>query len=70
MNAAAARALLDRLRKAQAKTARLVVDDPAYVPIFTRLETEIAEAEAALSGDVVARARAVARQRATDRTTA
>ncbi|MGQ0566716.1 MAG: hypothetical protein ACT4OK_16865 [Gemmobacter sp.] len=70
MSAAATRADLDRLRRAHAKVARLVVADPVYAPIFTRLEAEIVDAEAALSGDVIARARAVARQRATDRTTA
>ena len=69
MTAAATPATLERLRKAHAKVARMVVDDPTYSPIFTRLESEIADAEAALSGDVIARARAVARQRATDRIT-
>lgn len=55
---------LDRLRKAHAKVARLVVADPVYSPIFLRLEAEIADAEALLSGDILARARAVARQSA------
>jgi hypothetical protein len=63
-------ATLERLRRAHAKVARLVVADPTDVPVFTRLEAEISEAEAVLSGDVIARARAVARQRATDCTTA
>jgi hypothetical protein len=54
---------LDRLRAAQAKVAKLVLTDTAYVPIFARLEQEIAIAEA--DGDVLARARAVvARQSA------
>jgi hypothetical protein len=65
MTPATTSATLDRLRKAHAKVARLVVADPVYVPVFTRLEAEIAEAEAALKDDVIARARAVARQRAT-----
>ena len=55
---------LDRLRKAHAKVARLVVADSVYVPIFLRLEAEIADAESMLSGDILARARAVARQSA------
>lgn len=50
---------LIRLRKAQAKVARLVVADPVYAPIFVRLELELAEAEAAERGDVLAQARAV-----------
>lgn len=55
---------LERLRRAHAKVARLVVADPVYSPIFLRLEAEIADAESMLSGDVLARARAVARQSA------
>ena len=69
MTAATTPATLERLRRAHAKVAALVVADPVYAPIFTRLEAEIADAEAALSGDVIARARAVARQRAIERTT-
>ena len=38
--------------------------DSVYVPIFLRLEAEIADAESMLSGDILARARAVARQSA------
>lgn len=49
---------LQRLHLALAKVAKLVVADPAYVPIFARLEQEIAIAEA--TGDLLARARAVA----------
>jgi hypothetical protein len=48
---------LDRLKAALAKVAKLVVVDPVYVPIFTRLEAEVAKAEA---NDVMARARALA----------
>lgn len=47
-----------RLHRARDKVAKLVVADPAYAPIFQRLDAEIAEAEAA--DDIVARARAVA----------
>ena len=55
---------LERLRRAHAKVARLVVADSVYAPIFLRLESEIADAQAMLSGDILARARAVARQSA------
>lgn len=51
---------LTRLHRARDKVARLVVADPVYAPIFQRLESEIAEAEAA--EDIVARARAVAQK--------
>lgn len=56
---------LERLRVALATVAKLVVADPVYVPIFSRLEAEIAQEEALLANDVVARARAVATQSAT-----
>jgi len=56
---------LDRLCRARAKVALLVVADPVYAPIFKRLENEIADLEAMQSDDVIARARAVARQMAT-----
>ena len=69
MSEATTRATLERLRRAHAKVARLVVADdvygPNYAPIFEVLEAEIANAEAALSGDIIARARAVVRQSAT-----
>ncbi len=55
---------LERLRRAHAKVAKLVVADSVYAPIFARLEAEIADAEAMLSGDIIARARAIARQSA------
>ena len=54
---------LERLRAAHAKVAKLVIVDPVYVPIFERLEAELAALEA--KGDAVARARAIlARQSA------
>nr|WP_306266481.1 hypothetical protein [Pararhizobium sp. IMCC3301] len=56
---------LERLRDALEFVAKLVVADPVYAPIFVRLENEIADEEALIAGDVVARARAVARQNAT-----
>lgn len=55
-----------RLHRARDKVARLVVADPVYAPIFQRLESEIAEAEAA--EDIVARARAVAQKASGART--
>lgn len=55
---------LKRLYAAREKVAKLVVADLVYLPIFERLEAEIAAEEAA--GDAIERARAlVARQRAT-----
>jgi len=57
---------LPRLLRARDKVARLVVADPVYAPIFQRLESEIAEAEAA--EDIVARARAVAQKASGART--
>ncbi len=56
---------LERLRAALDTVAKLVVADPVYAPIFRRLEAEIAQEEALLANDVVARARAVAAQNAT-----
>lgn len=56
---------LERLRAALTKVAKLVVQDANYAPIFQRLESEVARAEALLSDDVMARARAVAAQSAT-----
>lgn len=49
---------LKRLQDAYAKVAILVVHDPIYLPIFLRLEAEIAAAET--SGDAIGRARAIA----------
>jgi N-methylhydantoinase B/oxoprolinase/acetone carboxylase alpha subunit len=48
---------LETLQKAHRKVAALVVRNQAYVPIFERLEREIAMLEA--EGDVISRARAV-----------
>lgn len=56
---------LERLRAALDTVAKLVVADPTYAPLFTRLEAEIAQEEALPADDVVARARAVAAQNAT-----
>ena len=50
---------LSRLRAAHATVAKLVVADTVYAPIFERLEIELAEAEAAQSGDCITRARAI-----------
>lgn len=64
MRPAAARAQLERLRSARLKVAVLMQDEPAYAPIFARLENEIRDMEAMQSGDVIERARAIARQMA------
>lgn len=46
------------LKDMHRKAALLVLRDPVYLPIFERIECEIAALEA--EGDVVSRARAVA----------
>ena len=52
---------LARLHRAREVVAKLVVEDPVYLPIFERLETEIAIEEAKHSADdAVSRARAIA----------
>ncbi|MER8775772.1 hypothetical protein [Mesorhizobium sp. M0977] len=51
---------LARLRKAHATVAQLVAIDLVYLPIFDRLEAEIAAAEAELIKDPIAKARAIA----------
>ncbi|SLN77694.1 hypothetical protein [Roseisalinus antarcticus] len=56
---------LDRLRAALVTVAKLVERNPTFAPIFLRLEEEIEAEEALASGDVLARARAVAAQSAT-----
>ena len=56
---------LECLRAALETAAKLVVADPVYAPIFSRLEADIAQEEAILANDVVARARAVTAQIAT-----
>ncbi|MFE3838756.1 hypothetical protein [Pseudogemmobacter sonorensis] len=50
---------LDRLRAAHATVALLVLNDAVYAPIFDRLDRELAQAEAAFSGDILTRARAI-----------
>lgn len=50
---------LSRLQVALIKIAALLVDDRSFAPVFTRLEYEISLARAALSDDLLARARAV-----------
>ncbi|AML50411.1 hypothetical protein RC74_03255 [Falsihalocynthiibacter arcticus] len=54
-----AKSELQRLRTAHATVAKLVVDDVVYLPIFKRLEAELAAAEVKDKGDAVAYARAV-----------
>lgn len=49
---------LDRLRAAHAAVATLVVEDLVYLPIFKRLEAELAAEEARAGGDAIAYARA------------
>ncbi len=53
-----AKSKLHRLRAAHATVAKLVVDDLVYLPVFNRLEAELAAAEAKDRGDPVAYARA------------
>ena len=48
--------MLEELVRLRAAVAKLVLENPAYAPIFERLEIEIASLEAS---DPVARARAV-----------
>ena len=55
---------LARLRAARQTVAKLVVADPVYVPIFERIEAEIASEEARLTdADPLASARAIAARR-------
>lgn len=49
---------LKSLQSAYAKVAVLVLHDPVYLPIFERIEREIAALE--VKGDAISRARAVA----------
>jgi len=56
---------LDRIRKAHKTVAILTAEDPIYAPIFERMERMLAQAEAALSDDPIARARAAVAQMAT-----
>lgn len=52
-------AKLVRLRKALTVMAELVLRNPSYIPIFVRLEEEIAIEEAKSANDVLERARAI-----------
>ena len=47
-----------RLRQAHAKVAKLVMNDSVYLPIFKRLEVELAAAEAKENNDPITYARA------------
>lgn len=49
---------LTSLQLAYRKVASLVLSDPVYLPVFERIEREIAALKA--EGDVIGRARAVA----------
>lgn len=53
---------MERLRAALLTVAKLVDADPVYLPLFERLEVEIALDES--MGDAITRARLIARQRA------
>ena len=53
----------ERIRAAHAIMAKLVIQNPVYIPIFERLERELAVAEA--DGDIITRARNIVAQRAT-----
>lgn len=53
---------MERLRTALLTVAKLVDADPVYLPLFERLEIEIALDES--MGDAITRARLIARQRA------
>lgn len=55
---------IDRLRTAHAKVANLFLEDSTYAPLFKRLDDSLKNAEAALSGDIIARARAAVHQMA------
>lgn len=54
--------VLDRLHAALVTVAELVVTDPAYGPIFQRLEREVALEEQARTENLLDRARAIASQ--------
>lgn len=55
---------INRIRAALATVAELVLIDEVYMPIFVRLEKELAIAEG--TGDTIKRARDIVRQMATD----
>lgn len=50
---------VERLRRAHADVARLVLDQPAALPIFERLDHELRAAEAMIGNDPIAAARAM-----------
>ena len=52
-----ARISIIRLQAAYAKVAAMVVSDPVFIPVFERLNAEIAAYE--MEGDIVARAKAI-----------
>ena len=54
---------IERIRAAHGIMAKLVIQNPVYIPIFERLERELAVAEA--DGDIITRARNIVAQRAT-----
>lgn len=49
---------LEHLKAAYSKTAALVIEDPVYLPVFERIEREIAYYEK--QDDVILRAKAIA----------
>lgn len=57
--------IIKQLESALAKVAVLVIENPAYAPIFARLELELEleQERAFASDDVLARARAITAQR-------
>ena len=50
---------VERLRRAHADVARLVLEEPAALPIFERLDHELCAAEAMIAGDPITAARAM-----------
>ena len=55
---------IERIRAAHRVVARLTAKDPAYAPVFARLDKELAAAEAAQTDDPIAKARAAVAQMA------
>ncbi|MEP2531189.1 hypothetical protein [Shimia sp.] len=51
---------LDTLQAAYSKAALLVIEDPVYLPVFERIEREIALFKN--QGDTIQRAKAIARR--------
>jgi hypothetical protein len=50
---------LEKLKAAYSKAAQLLIADPVYLPIFERIESEIALFEK--QGDTIQRAKAIAK---------